>query len=435
MLSSVLKMLSSVLKMWPSIPKMWPSIQKMRSFCRSCPLLLVALAGPACVTTAQAQGGWIGTWAAAPLAVPNNTGELAADSTFREIVHVSLGGSSVRIVISNEFGAESLTLGGAQVALSTGSGTVQAGHSAAVTFSGHPGIVIPAGALVISDPVSLKLPARSDLAVSLFFPAQKLTTLTIHPFADSTNYLASGDRTAAASMPGAHEISEWHFLKGVDVDPSPGKGQHAAIVAFGDSITDGAASSRDANLRWPDVLAKRLQADKATGGLGVLNEGIGGNRVLHDGAGPNALARFDRDVIAQAGVKYLIVMESINDIGSARSPDHPRDPVTAEDLIAGLSQLATRAHLHGIKIFGATLTPYVGAGYESPAGEQMRQAVNQWIRTTRELDGVIDFDKVTRDPGKPAVYLPAYDSGDHLHPSDAGYKAMGAAIDLKLFTK
>jgi lysophospholipase L1-like esterase len=400
-------------------------------------LLTVSLGLLTCAAAAQeqAQDAWTGTWATAPVGVPNTTGDLAQDSTLREIVHVSTGGATLRIVLSNEFGTSSLTVGGAQVAPSTGSGTIQAGHSLPVSFSGHPGIVIPAGALAVSDPVALKLPALSDLAVSLFIPGQKLDTLTLHPFADATGYEAAGNQLSAASLTGPHEISTWTFLKGVDVETSPGKGPEGAIVAFGDSITDGAHSSRDANARWPDVLARRLQADKGLGRLGVLNEGIGGNRILHDGYGPNALARFDRDVIAQAGVRYLIVLESINDIGRAANPTNPTDVVTAEDLIAGLSQMAARAHMHGIKVFGATVTPYVGAGYASPAGEQMRQAVNQWIRTTRELDGFIDFDKATSDPAHPDEFLPQDDSGDHLHPNDEGYKAMGNAIDLKLFSR
>ena len=212
-------------------------------------------------------------------------------------------------------------------------------------------------------------------------------------------------------------------------------GKAASIVAFGDSITDGALSTRDANARWPDDLARRLQANKKTANLGILNQGIGGNRILHDVTGPNALARFDRDVLAQAGVKYLIILESINDIGHAQDPVKPYDVVTAEDLIVGLRQLATRAHTHGIKVYGATLTPYVGAKYASPAGEAMRQAVNKWIRTTNQLDGFIDFDKATQDPPTPTVFSPAADSGDHLHPADAGYKIMADSIDLSLFTK
>ena len=375
---------------------------------------------------------WVGTWAAAPVALENLDAKYGStDTTFREIVHVSIGGPSVRIIVSNEFGLDPLTVGAASVALSAGTGSIDSTSASALTFGGRLSITIPPGALAVSDPTTLKLPAFADLAVSLFVPAQPIRQVSLHSYADQTSYEAPGNVVSAKSLDAPETITSWPFLKGVDVKVD---GKSASIVAFGDSITDGALSTRDANARWPDVLARRLQADKKTRNLGVLNEGIGGNRVLHDKAGPSALARFDRDVLAQAGVKYLIILESINDIGHAQSPTHPDDPVTAEDLIAGLSQLVTRAHTHGIKVFGATLTPYVGAGYSSHAGEAMREAINQWIRTTNELDGVIDFDKATRDPANPNTYSAAADSPDHLHPRDAGYKLMGDSIDLKLFT-
>ena len=375
---------------------------------------------------------WVGTWAAAPLAEPNTSDAFgSADTTLREIVHISLGGPSVRIIVSNELGLDSLTVGAAQIALSTGGSSIDPASSVALTFSGRPSITIPSGALAVSDPVNLKVPAFANLAVSLFLPAQTIRQLSTHSFADQTNYEAPGNVIADKTLTSPKEIYSWPFLKGVDVEADK---KAASIVAFGDSITDGAHSTRDANARWPDVLAARLQANKKTARLGVLNEGIGGNRILHDGWGPNALSRFDRDVLAQAGVKYLIILESINDIGAAQNPTRPHDVVTADDLIAGLSQLATRAHTHGIKVFGATLTPYVGAGYSSPAGEKMREAVNQWIRTSSQFDGVIDFDKVTRDPSNPEVFSPAAGSVDSLHPGDSGYKLMGDAINLKLFT-
>jgi lysophospholipase L1-like esterase len=367
------------------------------------------------------------------MGIANNENKFgSADTTYREIVHVSIGGPAVRVILTNEFGISSLTIGAANVALSTGGGNINPDSAAPLTFNGRPSITIPAGALAVSDPVNLKLPPTSDLAVSIFVPTQAIGEVTLHTFADQTSYTAPGNVTGAKSLDAPTNIYSWPFLKGVDVSADD---KAAAIVTFGDSITDGAHSTRDGNARWPDVLARRLQADKKTAKLGVLNEGIGGNRVLHDNTGPNALARFDRDVLAQSGVKYLIIMESINDIGHAQDPNRPYDVVSVEDLIAGLSQLATRAHTHGIKVIGATLTPYVGAKYSSPAGETMREALNQWIRTTNQLDGVVDFDKVTRDPAKPNVFLPADDSGDELHPSDAGYKAMGESIDLKLFTK
>ena len=371
---------------------------------------------------------WVGTWATAPMAQDNHEDRVAPDTTYREIVHVSMGGPAVRVILTNEFGLSPLTIGAANVALSAGGSDIDT--AAPLTFNGRPSIVIPAGALVVSDPVNLKLPPTSNLAVSIFIPAQPIQFVSAHGFADQTNYTAPGNVVSAKSLDNAEKIYSWPFLKGVDVRAND---KAAAIVAFGDSITDGAYATRDANARWPDVLAARLQADKSTADLGVLNEGIGGNRVLHDDTGPSALARFDRDVLAQAGVKYLIILESINDIGHAQDLHHPYDVVTADDLIAGLSQLATRAHTHGIKVFGATLTPYVGAGYASPKGEAIREAVNQWIRTTNQLDGVIDFDKATRDPANPNVYLPADEHGDHLHPNDAGYKVMGDSIDLNIF--
>ena len=376
---------------------------------------------------------WVGTWATSPVAMPNTEGIFgAADTTFREIVHVSLGGSRARIILSNEFGLDPLTISAAHIALRTTGSEIDLASANALTFGGRPSVTIPPGALVVSDPVNLKLPAFADVAVSLFVPAQPMHQITHHSFADQTSYMAQGNVVGVKALESPKEIYNWPFLKGVDIIAGD---KSAAIVAFGDSITDGAHSTRDANSRWPDLLAHRLQANKKTADLGVLNEGIGGNRILHDNTGPNALSRFDRDVLAQAGVKYLIILESINDIGHAQDPVKPYDVVTAEDLIVGLGQLATRAHTHGIKVYGATLTPYVGAKYASPSGEAMRQAVNKWIRTTNQLDGFIDFDKATQDSANPAVFAPTADSGDHLHPGDAGYKSIADSIDLNLFTK
>jgi lysophospholipase L1-like esterase len=399
-------------------------------------LLLSLCITPTTATAASPADHWVGTWAASPMAAKNPDGKFGAPgtdgTTLREIVHISIGGPTVRVILTNEFGLDPLTIGAAQIALGSGTSTITSGTATALTFDGKPSIVIPPGALAVSDPAALKVAPASNLAVSLFLPDQPVSQLTFHPFADQTNYLASGNVVSAASLDTPQTFFTWDFLKGVDVT---GDNKAASIVTFGDSITDGAHSTRDANARWPDVLARRLQADKKTANLGVLNQGIGGNRVLHDNTGPSALARFDRDVIAQTGVKYLVIMESINDIGHATDPAKPYDVVTADDLIAGLTQLATRAHTHGIKVYGATLTPFVGAKYQSPAGEEMRQAINKWIRTTNQFDGVIDFDKITTDPTHPGMFLILDDSGDHLHPGDAGYKAMGDSIDLNLFTK
>jgi lysophospholipase L1-like esterase len=397
-------------------------------------VLLIALAtAHAANAHAAAPDHWVGTWATAPVAQTSKTPDVGP-LTLRQIVHVSLGGSTLRVVFTNEFGIEPLALSSASVALSAGNtaSTIQSATARPLTFSGLAGIVIPAGAVAVSDPVAFTLAPLADLAITTVFPAQSVRTLTVHGGAQSSNFDSPGDQLSAATLTAPHTSTSWRFLQSVDVLAPQAAG---AIVAFGDSITDGAHTTNNANARWPDVLARRLQGNKATGQLAVLNEGIGGNRVLHDGTGPNALARFDHDVLAQAGVRYLILLESINDIGHTFDPRQPthNETVSANDLIVGFTQLARRAHTHGIKVFGATITPYGGAGYSSAAGEAMRVAVNQWIRTTPELDGFIDFDATTRDPANPTAFLPADDSGDHLHPSDAGYKAMGDSINLKLF--
>ena len=375
---------------------------------------------------------WVGTWATADVDRPNANGALGgADMTLRQIVHVSLGGALVRVELSNEFGTEPLTVGEAHIALAAAKGDIGLMSANALTFSGKASVVIPAGAVAVSDPAGLTLPALSDVAISLFLPAQKMSHLTVHGSAYQTNYMVPGNVVGAKSLPtdGMKTAASWFFLKAIDVQTAAANG---AVVAFGDSITDGTASTPDTNGRWPDELARKLQGNKKTVGMGVLNLGIGGNRVLHDGTGPSALARFDTDVLGQSGVRYMIVLESINDIGHAADPVKPYDVVTAEDLIAGLTQLVERAHMHGIKVFGATLTPYLGAKYASPAGEEMRKAVNQFIRTGKVFDGVIDFEAATQDAASGA-FRAAYDRGDHLHPNDAGLKAMGDAVDLKLF--
>jgi lysophospholipase L1-like esterase len=386
---------------------------------------------------------WIGTWATAPVELNNRFPTLsrlkigAEDVTLREVVHTSIGGSAIRIVLSNDFGAESLKVGEAQVALSSGkaSDAVVAGSAHGITFGGQKSVAIPAGAIAISDPVEMTLAAQSNLAISLFVPRQTLSRLSYHDLALSTTFVAKGDETAALALTKPKKDSSWYLLKSVDVEVSTR--DCAAIVTFGDSITDGARATPDANARWPDVLSSRLQADPTTKNLGVLNAGIGGNRILHDHAhdsyGPNALARFDRDVLSLEGVKYVVILEGINDIGGLKHKSVPGNAVSADDLIWGISQLIGRAHAHGIKVIGATLTPYEGAGYFTPEGEAIRETVNTWIRTSGVTDGVIDFDKATHDPKDPTRLRPAYDYGDHLHPNDAGYEAMGRGIDLNLF--
>ena len=378
---------------------------------------------------------WIGTWATAPFAVPNKEKAFREDTTLRQYVHVSLGGSPIRIVLTNEFGSSDLKIGGGSVALpaeatisQSASGSLKPGSAQPILFGGQPGITIAPGALVVSDSIALPLASLSSLVVTLFIPGQQMDTLSMHGEAIQTNLSAPGNQLGAESLDHPTMSHSWFFLKGVQVETAT----RGAVVCFGDSITDGAASTPGANRRWPDVLASRLLADKKTADLTVLNEGIGGNRVLHDGTGPSALARFDRDVLAQPDVRYVVVLEGINDIGRLARANLPGDLITADDLIAGYKQLIVRAHAHGIKIYGATLTPYAGAGYASDAGQDVRDKVNGFIRGGA-FDGVIDFDKATRDAESSKQFLPAYDSGDHLHPSDVGYKAMGDAVDLNFF--
>jgi lysophospholipase L1-like esterase len=373
---------------------------------------------------------WVGTWAASPMVAESGFSvHPFSATTLREIIHVSLGGSQVRVRFSNAYGSDHLIIRDAHVALSTG-GAINPGSDHPLTFGGSASISIPPGAEIYSDPVALDVPPLSDLAISFFLPSQVMRAETFHDFADQTNYIADGDQAASASLAQATPVDSWYFLDGVDVNVD---GDSRSIVTLGDSITDGAHSTQNGNDRWPDVLAARLQHDPAFAHIGVLNQGIGGNRVLNDQAGPSALARLDRDVLSQDGARYVIILESINDIGRLHHLSAPQDNVDAKQLEEGLRQIVEAAREHGMKVYGATLTPYQGANYYSEKGEQVREAVNNWIRSSGTFDGVIDFDKITRDPQNPLQFNPPYDSGDHLHPNDAGYKAMGDGIDLALF--
>lgn len=395
-------------------------------------LFAVVLIGLTQTMPAFGQEKWVGTWATSAFdGDPWHTVPTLVDSTLREIVHTSIAGRELRIRFSNEFGIEPLHVGAASVALSTEQAAIDAGTAHQVTFGGSPSMVIPPGAEVISDPVTMSTPAFANLAVSLYLPLQQISDVSVHSSAQQDNYIETGNHVQDASLTAPVVVDSWYFVKGVDVVPVDSKA--ATVVAFGDSITDGAYATENANHRWPDYLATRLHNDPATAHLAVLDEGIGGNCILIHCVAANALARFDRDVLAQAGVQYVIVLEGINDIGTLHDPNRPDYKLTAEDLEQGLSQLVARAHEHGIKVFGATLTPYKGAGYFTEKGEQIREALNHWILTSGVFDGTIDFDKATRDPASPLVFAAQYDSSDHLHPKDAGYAAMADSIDLSLF--
>jgi lysophospholipase L1-like esterase len=397
-------------------------------------LALAALVLAATFSRAQSMPHpqWVGTWAASPMQADGINLRLFSSVTLREVVHISAGGAQIRLRFTNEFGLDPLTVADAHVALSAGGSSIQPGSDRAVTFGGATSVNIPPGAAIFSDPVALAVAPLSDVAVSFYLPPQIMRAETYHAFADQDNYVADGHAPAAPDLPQPTTISSWYFFDGIDVAVAPGS---RAVVTLGDSITDGAHSTHNANRRWPDVLAARLGQDPNLAHIAVLNEGIGGNRVLNEVTGPSAISRLDRDVLAQSGARYVIVLESINDIGRLAHVQVPWDAITAPQLEMGLKQIADQAHEHGLKIFGATLTPYGGAGYYCDAGEQVREAVNDWIRTSGTFDGVIDFDKITRDPQNPKAFNPPYDSGDHLHPSDAGYKAMGEGIDLTLFGK
>lgn len=386
-----------------------------------------------CFAQERPKPQWVGTWAASPMLADGGFRvHLFSAVTLREVVHISAGGDRVRVRFTNEFGSDPLTISDAHVALSSGGAGTQAGTDHVLTFDGAASVKIPPGAVMFSDPAPLMTPPLSDVAVSFFLPPQVMRAETFHDFSDQDNYAAGGDVAGEATLSQPEMLNSWYFVDGIEV---PAADDSRAIVTLGDSITDGALSTRNANHRWPDVLAARLQQDKKLKNVTVLNEGIGGNRVLNDVYGPNALARLDRDVLSQEGVRYVIVLEGINDIGRLAKPQSPDDAITAHQLEQALKQIVDAGHERGIKVIGATLTPYAGAGYSSEKGEQVRQELNRWIRESRTFDGVIDFDKITQDPQNPTHFSPKCDSGDHLHPADEGYKEMGEGIDLSLFSK
>jgi lysophospholipase L1-like esterase len=374
---------------------------------------------------------WVGTWGASPQqpVITYGSAPSFTNQTVREIVRISVGGTRFRVRLTNEFGAQPLLIGAAHIAISLGGAAIKPGTDRVLTFSGHSSVLVPPGAVMLSDPVDLRAADLASLAVSIYLP-QTTGPATWHPEGKQTAYIVLGNATGASGLGAVTTTSTARFfLSSVEAG---GFEQKSAIVMLGDSITDGTQSTVDANHRWPDRLAERLVAS-GDHDTGVVNEGISGNRILHDNVGPSALSRFDRDVLATPGVRFLTVLLGINDIGFGGSI--PTEAVSADDIIGGYLQLIARAHNRGIRIYGATLTPFdnVGAPYFSAANEAERQAVNAWIRTSGEFDAVIDFDKVVRDPSNPSRLLPAFDSGDHLHPNDAGYKAMADSIDLSLF--
>jgi lysophospholipase L1-like esterase len=375
---------------------------------------------------------WFGTWAATP--APSEAGVGFSNHTLRMNPRVSIGGDTLRVRMSNAYGNRKLEIGAATIALRDKGPAIVPGSERALTFSGSASATIAAGALIVSDPVKLDVKPLADLAVSLHLPGEIPTSFQITGrYARQTNYISPpGNFAAAVNMPVLKITDEWFFLNGIDVVASKETG---CVVAVGDSLTDANISTHDTYARWPDQLARRLVARSGGRPMGVINQGLGGNRILHDLRGDSGLKRFDRDVLAQPGVTHAIVMLGTNDLRNRYAK--PEEEVTGEQLIAGLHQMAIRAQACGIKFYGATLTPFGNETYMAnawnPTRESHRVKFNTWIRESGALDGVVDFDKALRDPEHPTQMLPIYDSGDGLHPSDLGYCAMGDAIDLALF--
>ena len=396
---------------------------------------VVVAAGCATSSVSAAKNGnWIGTWgtsaaAPAPTSAPYN------NQTLRLIAHVSAGGDEVRIRLANTFGTKKLDIGAATIGLQNSGASLIAGTTRALTFSGRATATIPPGALVVSDPVSLKIKAQSNVAVSVYLP-NDTGLVTAHPGANQDSFVSTAGNFASIEDGGVFSTKTpaWPYLAGIEVKATH---RERTLVTFGDSITDGYKSTIDANRRWPDYFMARLAA--AGRSYSIVNAGISGNRLLHDSAaaqprfGPNALSRFDRDALTVSGATHVVVLIGINDIGMGSPARTPAEVVSAEDIIAAHQQLLTRAKARGLKVIAATLLPFRGAAYFTEEGEQKRLAVNAWLRANKNYDGLIDFDKATQDPEKPSQMLAAYDSGDHLHPNDAGYKAMADSINLALF--
>ena len=399
------------------------------------------------MTETNNASSWVRSWGASPQSAHDGLGSLddhpsLADVTLRQVVRVSGGGRRVRIRFTNEFGTAPFTIGAARVGLATSGGGVHAGSERVLTFSGASGVTVPAGAPILSDPVDLPLPALAKLSISLYLPG-RVETCTCHDPALDTGWTIPGDAVAAPTLPENAEVLPVRALiSAVELLPdAPAE----AIVVLGDSRTDGAGSTPDTNHSWPELLAQRL-AERGVAAGYVSNQGISGNRMLNDGIGAAALARFDRDVLATPGLGYVVLSLGANDIGISFAPRDddgpladflkmfPGAPVTTDDVIAGYRQLIARTHERGVRVYATTIAPYEGAEIYTSDGESARQAVNEWIRTGGAFDAVLDFDAVWRDPDRPSRIGEDFHSGDHLHGSDAGYQALADSIDLSLFS-
>jgi len=382
---------------------------------------------------------WVASWGASQQ-IPEPQNAMAmddmSDATVRQIFHLSVGGPVLRVHVSNAFGIEPLHFTSVHIArpLSPSSSAIDPATDRALTFAGSSDVTVPPGAEFVSDALDYPMAALSDLAVTFHLDAPPATQ-TGHPGSRATSYFVHGDSVAAPNLLDAKHLDHWYQVSEIDVLATPGA---ASIVTLGDSITDGHGATTNGNDRWTDVLAQRLQASPNTRSIGVSNQGIGGNHLLTDGLGPNASARFDRDVLAPAGVRWVILLEGVNDLGGLTRNGEvtpPEHAALVKRVLSAYEQIILRARAHGLRVFGATITPYVGSSYYHPGSlsETDRQTVNAWIRAEGHFDAVIDFDSVVRDPQHPERLLPAFDCGDHLHPSPAGYRAIGTAVPLSLF--
>jgi len=371
---------------------------------------------------------WVGTWSAAPqLTEPGNLPPEPglSQNTLRQLIYVSIGGSQLRARFSNEYGNAPLTMNGVQLALSTNGQIIDTATARPLAFAGMGAVTIPAGGTVTSDPLDFPLSPQAKVAVTIAFGSTP-SNVTGHPGSRTASFIVPGDAVGAESLAASVRTEHWYYLTGLDVLAGS---TSRAVVTLGDSITDGRGSTTDGNNRWPDNLSRRLRENPATAEVAVLNQGIGGNAVLSGGLGPTAVSRFQRDVLDQSGVRWVIVLHGVNDIGSAASE------AVAQNLIGAYEQLIAAARAQGVGVYGVPILPFAGSQYDTPTHEAARQTVNAWIRAPGNFDAVIDLDAAVQDPANPAALLPAYDSGDHLHLSPAGYQRMADAIDLALFSQ
>lgn len=407
--------------------------RRLRAFALLLPFVIATdCARPAAQSSGTIASTWVATWQGPPqLTEPRNMPPAPglADATLRQRLHPTLGGTRVRLRLSNEFGDGPLEISATRIALSNGDDTIDATTDRAILFSSRTSITIPPGEFAWSDEVPLAVPAFRDVAVSLYF-ARVPSALTGHPGSRTNSFIVRGNHAAEPDLRGDVRAEHWYVVSNVEVSAAA---PAAAVVVLGNSIADGRGSTTDHNDRWPDNFARRLAADPRTAGVGVLNAGIGGNAVVRGGLGPTAVERLDRDVLQQRGARWLVVSEGVNDIGGARGADSVAS--MTRQLIAAYRAVIDRAHARGFRVYGATMLPFGGSQYSDAARESARQVVNAWIRTARAFDAVIDFDAAMRDPASPDRLLPSADGGDHLHPNQLGYRMMADVVDLTLFAR